>query len=633
MRKWMTAGMCFLLVMMTISGCTDTLQENTKRDSSDSISVQDNLSDETASGESNAESVKIDIREQEMIEKTENYQVYELTFARDNLTIYGHVYLPESTGESYPTVIIGHGFGSSYTATAEDARRFAEAGIASFVFDFCGGAPDSRSDGSMLDMSVLTELDDMETVLDGIKEYAFVDENNLFLMGESQGGFVAALLAAKREADVRGLILFYPAFVIPDNARAQYSDASAIPETAEALWMTVGKRYYADILDMNVWEEICKFGKNVLLVHGNADRLVPVSYSEQAAGVYPSSELVVIEGAGHGFAGSELDKACQTAITFVEQNREPSSQSSQLAADIELTGVPDDYYTAITNAGHLERFSYRTKNYAKGGDSVRKEAIVYLPYGYDEADAETRYDILYLMHGGGGSETTYMGREGQGNRLKNMIDHMIACGDIEPLIIVMPTFPTGGLEECRESALTFPQELVAALIPSIEGKYHTYAAGTTEDELISSREHRIFGGFSMGGVTTWSVLTDATEYFRYYMPMSSDCWELQAFGGRDRADETTEYLYDTLTASGYSSEDFQIFAAAGTEEFSGLSAPAQITSMKNYPDMFSYTERDFEDGNFTFYSGQGYGHDYPYTYEYIYNGLRMFEPIMRGGTT
>ncbi|MDO4338482.1 MAG: hypothetical protein Q4C91_10395 [Eubacteriales bacterium] len=125
-----------------------------------------------------------------------------------------------------------------------------------------------------------------------------------------------------------------------------------------------------------------------------------------------------------------------------------------------------------------------------------------------------------------------------------MIDHMIAYGDIEPLIIVMPTFPTGGLEECRESALT-----------------------------------------------------DATEYFRYYMPMSSDCWELQAFGCRDRADETTEYLYDTLTASGYSSEDFKIFAAAGTEEFSGLSAPAQITSMKNYPDMFSYTERDFEDGN------------------------------------
>lgn len=325
MRKWISAGMCFMLMMVTISGCAGTLQENIKTDSSDSKSVQENLSDENVLEKSLAESAKMDIREQKMIKETENYQVYELTFVRDNLMIYGQVYLPESVEEPCPTIIIGHGFGSSYTATAEDARRFAEAGIASYVFDFCGGAPDSRSDGSMLDMSVLTELEDMETVLDGIKEYAFVNEDSLFLMGESQGGLVAALLAAKRDTDVRGLILFYPAFVIPDNARAQYSNVSEIPETAGALWMTVGKRYYADILDMDVWEEIGRFEKNVLLVHGDADRLVPVSYSEQAEEVYPSSELVIIKGAGHGFAESELDDACQIAITFIEQNRAQTS--------------------------------------------------------------------------------------------------------------------------------------------------------------------------------------------------------------------------------------------------------------------------------------------------------------------
>lgn len=28
-------------------------------------------------------------------------------------------------------------------------------------------------------------------------------------------------------------------------------------------------------------------------------------------------------------------------------------------------------------------------------------AYVYLPYGYDEKDGDTRYDILYLMHGWG----------------------------------------------------------------------------------------------------------------------------------------------------------------------------------------------------------------------------------------
>ena len=31
---------------------------------------------------------------------------------------------------------------------------------------------------------------------------------------------------------------------------------------------------------------------------------------------------------------------------------------------------------------------------------LQKTAYVYLPYGYDEADQETRYNILYLMHAG-----------------------------------------------------------------------------------------------------------------------------------------------------------------------------------------------------------------------------------------
>ncbi|MBQ6503295.1 MAG: hypothetical protein IJI57_05225 [Flexilinea sp.] len=47
-----------------------------------------------------------------------------------------------------------------------------------------------------------------------------------------------------------------------------------------------------------------------------------------------------------------------------------------------------------------------------------KTAYVYLPYGYDDADTETRYDIIYLMHGWGGHAGEYF----EYGTLKNTFD-------------------------------------------------------------------------------------------------------------------------------------------------------------------------------------------------------------------
>lgn len=255
-----------------------------------------------------------------VIEQTESYTVYEQPFERDGMKIYGQVYIPSGDASQYPTTIIGHGFESSYSFTASYAEYLAKAGIAAYVFDFCGGSSHSESDGSMKDMSVLTERADMETVLNEILQYDFVDTDNVFLMGESQGGMVSALLAAKRSEDVKGLVLFYPALVIPDHARSNYSDASQVPENPTALGTMVGRRYFTDVIDMNVYDEIKGYEKDVLIVHGNSDNIVPISYSERAVEEYSSAQLLVIDGAGHGFAGSQLDDACNAAVDFINSH-------------------------------------------------------------------------------------------------------------------------------------------------------------------------------------------------------------------------------------------------------------------------------------------------------------------------
>lgn len=44
------------------------------------------------------------------------------------------------------------------------------------------------------------------------------------------------------------------------------------------------------------------------------------------------------------------------------------------------------------------------------------------------------------MHGGGGTAERYLGGENGDQTLKRILDNMIVNGDIEPMIVVTPTF-------------------------------------------------------------------------------------------------------------------------------------------------------------------------------------------------
>ncbi|WP_371197685.1 alpha/beta fold hydrolase [Eubacterium sp. 14-2] len=46
---------------------------------------------------------------------------------------------------------------------------------------------------------------------------------------------------------------------------------------------------------------IPQYDKKVLLVHGDKDGGVPISYSERAAQLYPSVKFEILSEAGHGF--------------------------------------------------------------------------------------------------------------------------------------------------------------------------------------------------------------------------------------------------------------------------------------------------------------------------------------------
>lgn len=237
------------------------------------------------------------------------YQTEELYVSRDGKQIYGVVYIPQNAGKRMPSIIYSHGFGGSHQYGTQYAEAMATRGYVVYCFDFCGGSPGSRSDGSTLEMSLFTEQADLEAVIKMMQELDYVDSSNLFLLGTSQGGAVSALTAAAHPDEIKGAVLLYPAFVLVDNANALFHSAEEIPDTYYFLWMNVGRTYFEPLLDYDIYADIKDYTKDVLILHGDTDSIVPLSYSEKAVQVYSSAQLKVLQGAGHGFYGNDAEQA------------------------------------------------------------------------------------------------------------------------------------------------------------------------------------------------------------------------------------------------------------------------------------------------------------------------------------
>lgn len=54
-----------------------------------------------------------------------------------------------------------------------------------------------KSDGNTTDMSVLTEVKDLEAVIEYAESKTYTNSSKILLMGCSQGGFVSVITAAK----------------------------------------------------------------------------------------------------------------------------------------------------------------------------------------------------------------------------------------------------------------------------------------------------------------------------------------------------------------------------------------------------------------------------------------------------
>ena len=292
------------------------------------------------------------------------------------------------------------------------------------------------------------------------------------------------------------------------------------------------------------------------------------------------------------------------------------------------TGVPE-------KMGTVERYDYSTSVY-EDGKTYNKTAYVYLPYCYDKDDKDRKYNVLYFQHGNTCEPAMFAVG---GNKF--MFDMLFDSGELDPCIIVFITYYMDPMRDADVRIQTgaaesgdgwtpgipgnYDKEIVKDIIPGVELKYNTYLTGASEEDVIASRDHRAFSGYSRGCSWTWRMFHYGFPYFRYWCPTSGgiDCDKpvpLPIGSGplpSNTDEEITNYILTPIKAN--PDLPFFIYAASGGK----MDGPWMRHQIKLLTELEGFSYGDDPKKNNILYALSDYYHtDYLIPY-YFWNYLKV----------
>ena len=180
-----------------------------------------------------------------------------------------------------------------------------------------------------------------------------------------------------------------------------------------------------------------------------------------------------------------------------------------------IDGFPGSYYkTQNVPHGRIMQLWYSSSFNEK---FKQRRLSVYLPVGY-ERDHRLKYPVLYLLHGTGGDEMSWLDM----GRLAQIMDNMIAQGKAKPMIVVMPNGNFGKQAAAGETAenLNYKPVMTKFLPHYKDGLYEmafpeivNYVDATFN--TIADKQHRAIAGLSMGGMHTLMIAVNYPDMFNY----------------------------------------------------------------------------------------------------------------------
>ena len=237
-----------------------------------------------------------------------------ISIAHHGRSVDGTCWWP-SNDTPVPMVIVSHGYNGCQIDTAALGEYCANNGIAALCISLCGGSTRDTSGFPTTSMTLYTERDDILAALAWAETSEGVGP--IFLYGESMGGMASVMASAIAPKRIAGLGLLYPALCIADNWREKFPDLASIPEVVEFWGMKLGREFFTSIRELDIFSLLPEYHGPVLLMHGQDDVTVPVTYSEKAAMLYENVELHVFEHEGHGFTSAGVQQVYALLVQFV----------------------------------------------------------------------------------------------------------------------------------------------------------------------------------------------------------------------------------------------------------------------------------------------------------------------------
>ncbi|MBO4964873.1 MAG: esterase [Muribaculaceae bacterium] len=174
-----------------------------------------------------------------------------------------------------------------------------------------------------------------------------------------------------------------------------------------------------------------------------------------------------------------------------------------------IDGEKNHYLPHDVKHGNISKVWYHSPSSGKD-----RRMTVYTPAGYDDSDSK-RYPVFYLLHGMGGDENAWS----ELGRASYILDNMIASGDAEPMIVVMPNgnanevaapgetpeglyLPSGSRSRSSDNQF---EASFKEIIDYVDSHYRT----------LTDRKHRAIAGLSMGGGHSWRISMQNPELFDY----------------------------------------------------------------------------------------------------------------------
>lgn len=175
--------------------------------------------------------------------------------------------------------------------------------------------------------------------------------------------------------------------------------------------------------------------------------------------------------------------------------------TKELTAVATITPKGDEFYAYRKD---IEHGAMAVRSYESKTIGTTRTMRVWTPAGYEKG--KMKLPVLYLIHGGGDTDTSWPNAGAAGI----ILDNLLAEGKMKPMIVVMPNGTIEG-PNVQDEVAPFAKDMVTDIIPFIEKNYN----------VLTDKNNRAIAGLSMGGMETMETAFQNIDMFSYVWVLSS----------------------------------------------------------------------------------------------------------------